>query len=463
LPTVGNATLTVGAANTTVSIAGNLIVGGTTITANATTVTVDDPIITLGGDTAPGSDDNKDRGIEFRYHDGSSARVGFFGYDDSAGVFTGFTVATNSSEVFSGTVMNAIFGNITAATQSANNNSTYAATTAYVQTELAAYASDTVTFTSKSISGEQINSGTVADARVAATLSRITGTETLTNKTLTSPVLNGTLSGTAFLDEDNFSSNSAIAVASQQSIAAYIAAQITAEDLDVTSDSGTIDIDLNSETLTIAGGTGLASAASGTTVTLNIDSTVATLTGTQTLTNKTLTAPKFADGGFVADAAGLELVILDSVSSAVNEITVANAATGGDPSITASGETNVNLKFSGKGTGGIVLSGAGNTGAFIEFDIKTTDSSKPASPSAEKARMYLKEVDTNNNALCVTLQKAGAIQEVQITSPKAVCGVCGGTDGAKDPTYDFDRSMMLLELYCGHSYEVPMTNWTRVA
>lgn len=49
-----------------------------------------------------------------------------------------------------------------------------------------------------------------------------TGTETLTNKTLTSPVLNTALSGTAFLDEDNMSSNSATKVASQQSIKAYV-------------------------------------------------------------------------------------------------------------------------------------------------------------------------------------------------------------------------------------------------
>ena len=462
--TVGNNILTVGAANTTISIAGNLIVGGTTITANATTVTVDDPIITLGGDTAPGSADNLDRGVEFRYFlSGDQARIGFFGFDNSAQVFTGFTAATNNSEIFTGTVMNAVFGNVTAATQSANNSSTYVATTAYVQTELTAYAADTVTFTNKSLSGEQVNSGTVADARIAATLSRITGTETLTNKTLTNPVLNGTLSGSAFLDEDNFSSDSSVAVASQQSIKAYIAAQITAEDLDVTTDSGTIDIDLDSEVLTIAGGTGLASSATGTAVTLAIDSTVATLTGTQTLTNKTLTTPKFADGGYIADAAGLELVIFDSVSSAVNEITVKNAATGGDPTIIASGETNTNIKLSGKGTGGIVLSGAGNTGAFVEFDTKTTDASKPAAAANEKARMYLKEIDANNNALCVSIQKAGSVQEVQITSPGAICGVCGGTDGAKDPTYDFERSMMLLELYCGHSYEVPMSNWTRVA
>ena len=68
-----------------------------------------DPIITLG---ANASDDNKDRGIEFRYHTGSAAKVGFFGYDDSAGVFTFIPDASNSSEVFSGTAGNVAFGNI---------------------------------------------------------------------------------------------------------------------------------------------------------------------------------------------------------------------------------------------------------------------------------------------------------------------------------------------------------------
>jgi hypothetical protein len=86
----------------TLTVGGNLIVNGTTTTVNSTTVTVDDPIFTLGGDTAPGSDDNKDRGIEFRYFNGS-AKAGFFGYDDSTGKFTFIPDATNSSEVFSGT------------------------------------------------------------------------------------------------------------------------------------------------------------------------------------------------------------------------------------------------------------------------------------------------------------------------------------------------------------------------
>ena len=84
------------------TITGNLTVNGTTSTVNSTTVTVDDPIFTLGGDTAPVSDDNKDRGIEFRHYD-SSAKVGFFGFDHSTGKFTFIPDATNTSEVFSGT------------------------------------------------------------------------------------------------------------------------------------------------------------------------------------------------------------------------------------------------------------------------------------------------------------------------------------------------------------------------
>ena len=137
---------------------------------------------------------------------------------------------------------------------------------------------------------------TITLPNLTGTVSLLDATETLTNKTLTAPtltsaVLNTAVSGTAILDEDNMASDSNTQLATQQSIKAFVEAQVTAEDLDITTDSGTIAIDLDSETLTIAGGTGIDTTGSGNTITVAIDSTVATLTGTQTLTNKTLTSP----------------------------------------------------------------------------------------------------------------------------------------------------------------------------
>lgn len=91
-----------GAISTTgnVTVGGDLLVNGNTVTVNSTTVTIDDPIFTLGGDTA-GLNDNKDRGIEFKYNNGT-ASAGFFGYSDANDAFVFITGATNSSEVFSG-------------------------------------------------------------------------------------------------------------------------------------------------------------------------------------------------------------------------------------------------------------------------------------------------------------------------------------------------------------------------
>ena len=135
---------------------------------------------------------------------------------------------------------------------------------------------------------------TIPDA--SGTIVTTAATQTLTNKTLTSPtitsgVFNTQFSGSAFLDEDGMDSDSATKLASQQSIKAYVDAQITAQDLDITSDSGTIAIDLNSETLTIAGGTGIDTSASGNSITIATSSGTVTTTATQTLTNKTLTSP----------------------------------------------------------------------------------------------------------------------------------------------------------------------------
>ena len=112
----GNFTVTVASgdvfANGDVTVNGDLTVNGTLTTINSTTVTIDDPVFTLGGDQTPTVDDNKDRGIEFKWHTGTFDRVGFFGFDDSSGRFTFIPNATNTAEVFSGLVGDAAFGNI---------------------------------------------------------------------------------------------------------------------------------------------------------------------------------------------------------------------------------------------------------------------------------------------------------------------------------------------------------------
>ena len=98
----------------------------------------------------------------------------------------------------------------------------------------------------------------------------------------------------SIVDEDNMASNSATALATQQSIKAYVdavTASVNAQDLDFQGDSGgALNIDLDTETLTVAGGTLISTAGSGNTVTINADASVLTDSNTKTLTNKTIDA-----------------------------------------------------------------------------------------------------------------------------------------------------------------------------
>ena len=201
---------------------------------------------------------------------------------------------------------------------------------------------------------------------IDSTVATLTGSQSLTNKTLTSPVLDTGVSGTAIKDEDTMSSDSATHLATQQSIKAYVDATVTAQDLDFQGDSGgALNIDLDSETLDIAGGTGIDTAGSGNTLTVAIDSTVATLTGSQSLTNKTLTSPVLNTGvsgtaikdedNFSSNSA-THLATQQSIKAYVD---AQDAATGiGD--LTATGSTlispsNADLTLDPSGSGSIVL------------------------------------------------------------------------------------------------------------
>jgi hypothetical protein len=157
---------------------------------------------------------------------------------------------------------------------------------------------DTETLTLTGGTGiDTTGSGNTVTFDIDSTVATLSGTQTLTNKTIdaasnTVSNINTTHLATGVLDTDlSTVSVSDDTIPSAKATKAYVDAQVTAADLDFQADTGgALSIDLDSETMTFTGGTGIDTAGSLNDVTFSIDSTVATLTGTQTLTNKTLTS-----------------------------------------------------------------------------------------------------------------------------------------------------------------------------
>ena len=170
--------------------------------------------------------------------------------------------------------------------------------------------------------------------------------KTFTTPTITSPVFNTGVSGTAVLDEDDMSSNSATKAATQQSIKAYIDNQIDTDmDVPITTDSGSIQITLDSETLTVAGGTNITTSATGNAITVTLSSSVATTSGTETFTNKTFTAPTlnthtFSSGTTTAGMSiGANGIVFEGATADAHETTLTAADPTQDNTITIPNET----------------------------------------------------------------------------------------------------------------------------
>ena len=160
--------------------------------------------------------------------------------------------------------------------------------------------------------------------------------------------------------------SSATLLATQGAIKTYIDAQNTSQALTFVGDDSTGTAVNSGETFQIAGGTGLTSAVSGDTLTLNIDSTVATLTGTQILTNKTLTAPVMT-GNVAID----NIIINDSeISTSSNAVLTLNP--GGTGTIALSANTDVTGTLSSSALLTVSAGGADITGTLITDDVTTT-------------------------------------------------------------------------------------------
>ena len=142
-----------------------------------------------------------------------------------------------------------------------------------------------------------------------------------------------------------------------------------------------------------------------------------TVSGTQTLTNKTLTAPKI--GTSILDTNGNELALLTATGSAVNEFTVANAATGNGPTLSATGgDSNIDLDLLAKGTGHVTVKGNTNSGAIqLNCEVNTHGQQIKAQPhSAGVTNTML--LPAGADSTLVSLVSADTLTNKTLTSPK---------------------------------------------
>ena len=159
------------------------------------------------------------------------------------------------------------------------------------------------------------------------------------------------ISGTVIKDEDNMSSNSATHLATQQSIKAYVDDKTSNVPANALLTTPRIN-DTSSDHYYQFASSELTANRTTTLPLLTDNDTFVFEAHAQTLSNKTLTAPKFANAGFIADANGNEMIVFNTTGSAVNFLDLTNSATGNAIDLAAKGDdANISFKLTPKGTG----------------------------------------------------------------------------------------------------------------
>ena len=482
-----------------VTIAGNLTVAGTQTTVSSTTVNVADPMLSLA--TNNGSADAVDIGFYGLYDTSGSQDLysGLFRdatdkkwkiFKDNQAVPT-TTVNTSGTGYAVGTLVADIEGDITGSIAGATANMTglvtYGSLSDGTITVTAFVDEDNMSSNSATLIPTQQSVKAYVDSQVTAQDLDIQTDDTALSIDLDSETLgiggstgiNTTVSGNNvhisvdFKDEDNMASNSATHAATQQSIKAYVDAQVTAQDLDFQGDSGgALSIDLDSETLDIAGGTGVTTTGSGNTLTVAIGQPVATsdnvqfanvvatgnltVNGTTTTINTTNTTVtdslvEYGTGtsGTPANDAGIVIERGDEANAFMGFDESANKFTVGTGTFTGASTGNLSIT-----TGTLVANIEGATVSTTgNITVGGTVDGRDVAADGTK----LDTVETNADVTDATnVEAAGAVMESGANaSAKIPAGTTAQRDGSPSAGFlRWNTTIPRAEIYTGSEWSL---------